>query len=357
MQIDGHHTLTYVVARLAGLDHADADIVAYSAQYVDDATNEGTIKFDNGAMYNRTSSAHKTLDYRNSDALANRHVWVAFHFLPGNGGLPAGKNPGGSFIEKLVCFPDSPPARDMLKSVMLDIDKPYALHRLGIAMHVYADTFAHQGFAGVNHPINEVNGLSSSDSEKDDGFFAKIANFFLTKAYPLGHGAALSFPDTPFVSWKYTNGLNQPVVRNNHQIFCEAADAMCRAIQCYIAGDKTMDLASQPGLPESDKTQISKLLGDIRHEKGDDRHAEWIKTIAAGQFSFGPVQLSFIPKGIGSWKHQAIGQDQAEDNEDDKFNYHPDFLSSNWKCFHDALQAHRFAVIHDILPKYGICVA
>ena len=33
------------------------------------------------------------------------------------------------------------------------------------------------------------------------------------------------------------------------------------------------------------------------------------------------------------------------------------FLISDWKMFHDALQAHRFEVIHEILPKYGISAA
>jgi hypothetical protein len=173
MQIDGHHTLTYVVFRLAGLSHEDADIVAYSAQYVDEATNKGSIKFDNGAMYHRTASAHRMMDYRNSSELANDHVWVPFHFLPGNGGVPAGKNPNGKFIEKLICKPDSYPARDMIKSMMDDRDKHYALHRLGITLHVYADTFAHQGFAGVNHKSNEVRNLSSGNT-KNEKLFCKL---------------------------------------------------------------------------------------------------------------------------------------------------------------------------------------
>ena len=104
MQIDGHHTLTYIVARLAGFNHNQASNIAYSAQYVDDATNSGTIHFKNGAMYTRISSAHKMLDYRNTDELANHQVWIPFHFLPGNAGKPAGENPEGSFITKLVCY-------------------------------------------------------------------------------------------------------------------------------------------------------------------------------------------------------------------------------------------------------------
>ncbi len=51
MQIDGHHGLTYIAARLAGFTAYDAQVIAYSAQYVDDATNWGVLRFDNGAMY------------------------------------------------------------------------------------------------------------------------------------------------------------------------------------------------------------------------------------------------------------------------------------------------------------------
>ena len=67
MQIDGHHTLTYIAARLAGYPRANASIIAQSAQYVDDATNSGDIEFKNVAMYSRVSSAHTMIDNRNLD--------------------------------------------------------------------------------------------------------------------------------------------------------------------------------------------------------------------------------------------------------------------------------------------------
>ena len=54
MQIDFHHGATYVIARLAGFDADDALTVAYAAQYVDDATNSGVVKFDNDALYARS---------------------------------------------------------------------------------------------------------------------------------------------------------------------------------------------------------------------------------------------------------------------------------------------------------------
>ena len=70
MQIDFHHATTYVIARDAGFNHHDADIIAYASQYVDDATCSGAVYFDNGAAYNRINSAHKMIDIRNAEELA-----------------------------------------------------------------------------------------------------------------------------------------------------------------------------------------------------------------------------------------------------------------------------------------------
>jgi len=357
MQIDGHHTMTYVAARLAGFSRAKASIIAYSAQYVDDATNSGQIKFDNNAMYGRISSAHKMLDYRNSDELANHLVWVPFHFLPGNGGKPAGKNPGGGFIRKLVCFPDSYVARDMLRVCAADADKPYALHRLGITMHVYADTFAHQGFAGINHKINEVRDITSNNKTLDRKFLNKIINYFLSESFPLGHGAALSHPDRPSLVWEYSNGLGERVRRDNQQIFMIAVDKMCRSMQCFIQGDVTMNLESMPGIPAKDTKIIQSLIRGIKGDSGEERHQKWIEEINKGRFSFGAEKIAYIGKGRGSWKYKSIGQIAAADSGYEIFPYKETFLKSNWKHFHDALQAHRLDVLHDVLPRYGICAA
>jgi len=297
------------------------------------------------------------LDYRNSDGLANHKVWVPFHFLPGNGGKPAGDNPKGTFIRKLVCKPDSYVARDMLKTCVCDHNKPYALHRLGIDMHVYADTFAHQGFAGVDHKINEVKNIKSNNKSIDRSFFNKIANYFLSEAFPLGHGAALSHPDRPSLVWEYKNGLNEKVKRDNSKIFIDAVDKMCRAMQCFRAKDISMDLDSMPGLPAKDAKKILSLIKSIKGNSGEDRHQKWLNEIKNGSFSFGAANLKYIGKGKGSWKHKSIGQLAAADTGREVFTFNDSFMSSDWKLFHDALQAHRLDVLHDVLPRYGICAA
>lgn len=101
MQIDFHHTVTYVLARLAGFKHEDAHIISYSAQYVDDATNGGTIIFEDDIMYTRISSAHKMIDKRHLNKLKSHLVWIPFHFLPGNNGEPEGAFCKGFFYQKI----------------------------------------------------------------------------------------------------------------------------------------------------------------------------------------------------------------------------------------------------------------
>jgi hypothetical protein len=354
MQIDFHHGVTYVLARLAGFPPDDAQTIAYSSQYVDDATNCGVIHFDNGALFQRLCSAHKMLDYRNLQELANHRVWLPFHFLPANDGLPPGQDPPGAFIEKLICRPNSHIAQAMVQESMAHRDTASGLHRLGITMHVYADTWAHQGFAGVNHRINEARDITNAEGKTDDRLRARLVNSLMNGAFALGHGAVLSNPDRPFLVWGYTNGRGERIERNNPVDFLAAAEHLCEAMQRYRLGD---DVGPVPGLAEADRQTIAQLLTSLTDESAPHRHQQWLEAIAAGAFSFGPEAVSYIAKGKGSWKYLALGTERAVDLDGEVFEYRSGFLTSDWKYFHDALQAHRLYVLHDLLPRYGICAA
>jgi len=353
MQIDFHHAVTYVTARLAGFAPQAAAVIAHAAQYVDDATSSGTVYFANKALYHRISSAHKMIDLRNTESLANHQVWLPFHFLPGNAGLQAGQNHQGRFIEKIICTPNSPIAMEMVSNVIEDQHRPYHLHRLGVTMHVYADTWAHHGFAGVLHEVNEVE--AAQEEHPEGGILHGVRDMFrnvLDDAIPpLGHGRANIFPDMPFLAWSYQDYQGRTIRRDNTELFCQAAEELCKAMQRYLAKNPAAEV---PGLAAQDKAAIKNLFQTIREEDGEKRHQQWLAAITAGTFSFGPEELSYAPRGKNSWKHQALGTsyDMAVHTYKEET-----FLQSNWKLFHDALQAHRFYVVHDLLPRYGICAA
>ena len=393
MQFDGHHAGTYVTARLAGFGHGEAETISYAAQYVDDATNDGAIQFSDSAyLYARIASAHSMIDYNNLVQVKNHLAWIPFHFLPGNGLLPSDVSPDGGEMGKLICRPDSPIARDMLRAAFRDHDKPRRLHRLGIAMHVYADTFAHQGFIGALSEGNRVENVTSGNSETDkkirdasekefwDGVwtktkaFAQFLSLFSQIAFrerkslvsfyrefrnkrPLGHAAVDTFPDQPYLVWSYMDWTGTLVKRDNPATFMQAFNMMVKAMQAWQAGDASMDLEAHPGMSAADATVMEKLVRELTDPVAEVRHEQWRAAIAQGAFSFGSENLRYIPKGMGSWKEAALGTVKKEDTGFERYGYSPEFLDSNWKRFHDALQAHRSNVVNDILPRYEICAA
>ncbi len=393
MQIDGHHAGTYVAARLAGFAHGEAQTVAYAAQYVDDATDDGIIEFSNSSfLYARTASAHRMIDAGNLLEIQNHLAWLPFHFLPGNDLLPVGEYPSGGEQHQLACHPDSPVARDMLRHALTERNSPRGLHRLGIAMHVYADTFSHQGFVGAMSPLNRISKVTSGDAAIDRHIrkaterqlIARIwrksrailtfpATLFVVACHahkspgrfaldffrhdPLGHAAAGCFPDLPFLTWQFHNAENLPIYRDNPTIYLDALNMMVRAMSAWRAGDSTMALEKYPGMSAADIAIARKLLGNLKDPRGEVRHAQWCEAIRAGLFSFGSADVHYVARGAGSWKAAALGSCRDKDRRFETYLYSADFLHSHWKLFHDAAQAHRNDVVHNILPNYGICAA
>jgi hypothetical protein len=371
MQIDFHHGVTYCLARLAGFDRQRAEIVAHAAQYVDDAIEEGPVHFDNGQVYERISSAHKTLDYRNFEQLSNQQVWIPFHFLPGNDGMPAGQHTSANVIDRTICCPNSYVAQDMVRECIRQRQAAHGLHRLGISMHVFADTWAHQGFTGVSHKINRASELLDEQGRPDPqkkqrirDFFSKgmgeqlldrVTGFFVSEVLPLGHGAVLSYPDKPFLKWGYTNGLGQVVQRDNPRDFLEAAQEMCMWMQRYIKGDPK---ANVPGLTGPNRELIAEMIGGTTEWESNLRHDRWLAAVSQGKFSFGAEEVHYVATGAGSWVEAAFGK--AQPNFADprhQHPFHPNFVHSNWKLFHDALIAHQSFVMGELLPRYDLQLA
>ncbi|MBF4396063.1 DUF6765 family protein, partial [Vibrio anguillarum] len=112
----------------------------------------------------------------------------------------------------------------------------------------------------------------------------------------------------PYTSWNYLNGEGEHVVRDNTLIFLQAADAMCKAMQCWKHGDAEINIDNQPGLTEQQRSLIEHALTTIDDEDGEVRHTKWLEWLREGKFGFAAVDLSFDKDGENSWKQQARGQ-------------------------------------------------
>lgn len=359
MQIDFHHTVIYTLARLAEFTPDEANIIAYSSQYVDDAVNGGFIIFRNHPAYYHLRSAHRTTDTENLDTQANLAAWLPFHFLPGNNSSDA--DPDYEYIARLVCRPNSDIAQEMVTECIESQNDYNGLYRLGITLHVYADTWAHQGFAGIKHSINTARSLTSHEHNRD--FKTTLANLFdkcydatrselIDDFFPLGHGATITCPDEPYLVWSYTNAFNNAVrIDNITDRYTEAIQEIFKVLQRFKLKSPTADVS---GILANDLDQILSFLKSNDSPDESIRHQAWLDKIAAGDFSFGPETVTYIPKGEGSWKHIAISAIDEIDNSDALFTYAPSFDTSDWKKFHDATKVHWNFVIHELLPKHNI---
>jgi hypothetical protein len=366
MQIDFHHAVTYVVARLAGLNDEKAQTVAYACQYVDDATNAGEVTFESGERYVRISSAHRTIDLKqNSNSADNRRVWVPFHFLPGNQPLKQG-NSSEQFISRMVCRPGSEVAYAMMKRCIEEHEKPFALERLGIALHTFVDTWAHQGFVGFIDDFNKVKQIkltpdasyadapTISDMFEEDSVFKQKFELWATNFLSVGHAAVQCYPDMPFLHWEYTRHDGERIQRDNPKDFMAAADGMYSIIKQFNAQNPDLPHSA---IPDPDRKIIDHMLRTTLFENADKRHDIWLKEIEKGTFSFGKASISYIHKGQGSWKYEALGAEQWFDVGDEVYPFKDDFLNSNWKKFHDALQYHCNYVLHELLVSFNLCAS
>jgi len=340
MQIDFHHAVTYVVARFAGFDHDPAATIAHAAQYVDDSSESGFVHFDNEMRFYRQASAHPVYDLANMDDDTDAESWLPFHFLPGNGGLPEGQNPTGPYIQRLICRPGSPVAEAMAACALDDKGSPWELHRLGIAAHVYADTWAHQGFVGLNDPINGAGGFLDGKNGALPGISGALP--------PVGHGQAATYPDMPYLVWSYVDAGGNHISRNNPGDFLAAADALCRMFQSWLG------VSAVTGLDAADRAALSSRFTRFVQSEGYQRHARWLMDINKGEFRFGPASLDYDPD---IWKNLALGDTYSRKLRDMAGLPHPwtpGFPACDWKLFHDAARCQRHDVFVKVLPRFGI---
>lgn len=372
MQKDFHYDTIYVLAIWSGFDSDEAFKLAYASQYVDDANNTGRIKFSNKASYTRTSSAHENLDIiNNANDIEDHNTWLPFHFLPGNAGYQRGQVPTMDFEDLLVCTPNSYVSRDMVKETIKSCNKKNGLHRFGIALHTYADTWAHHGFIGTVTDKNKVCNIRRkllNEDLKEISIVDEIENRGIDKLLPVGHGPALSNPDMPFFEeWRfdYFDERGEQVFRNTES-FLEAADTLIKVMRLFqvyrenpmnIDDDLASILVNYQGLTDEQKDVLNAIFNGIQDVEGDDRHSKWAEWATDGKIPEVNNIPEYFAKGKGSWKYIALGTESSIDDPEELFQYTADFLNSDWKNFHDALQEQRQYILLDLLPSYEICVS
>ncbi len=234
MQIDFHYNTIRVLMEKTGFSPEDAQIIAYASQYIDDAVDHKIMKVNghleilsrrfSGKTFNPVCTAHRGVQFVQGfkEDVQNK-IYIPFHFLPDLELIKTKKDsyivtPNGKLARKLVYLAKTELSKSTGEQRVMN------LIRLGISLHVYADTWAHQNFSGRHKPTE--NDIDNIEIFKE-GKWEKISRFSQLEYNTLpdiGHAEAASFPDQSYLKWKYkklsTGKIHE---RDNTQLFIEAA--------------------------------------------------------------------------------------------------------------------------------------
>ncbi len=241
MQKDFHYGVIKILALHSGFSEDESQIIAYASQYVDDAVMhrpfiiQGRLSFSHprydGKNFDPICTAHKGIqfieDFKRS---VQEKIYLSFHFLP--------PNPyQGQRKYKYEVLPNSEMAQILIYWAVAKLKTSYTLEnliRLGVALHTFADTWAHQHFAGThNHELNDLDHIEVWDG-RHWKLIKPYKQFFYNFFPDIGHAEAYDFPDLPYLKWRYVRAkTNETILRNNTSIFLEASEEIFK-ILCSI---------------------------------------------------------------------------------------------------------------------------
>ena len=148
MDIEFHYYITYILANKAGFSPADSAVIAYACQQTDDNTYHYCINMEKENPY--LTIVSQTMDITKPQE-KRKTIYPVFHFFPGDPASPSARRKDGK-THPFNTTPDSGNARKMFEEGM----KSGSLYRIGIAAHVYADTWAHQNYCGSKDDFNAM---------------------------------------------------------------------------------------------------------------------------------------------------------------------------------------------------------
>lgn len=211
MQKDFHFYCVGVLCKAAGFKNQDALTIAYASQYVDDSTESEPINLGSH-IFDPVRTAH--IGLQAYDWSVQKRVFIPFHFIPAKPISPE----NSSYLTKQ----NSEFAQAILNEAINENDNKFRLYRIGVALHVFADSWAHQEFSGRRNKENDVESIHLRSGNKWKRLLWE--NLFLDFLPQIGHAEAGYFPDQSYQYWKYKNGTtNEFVERNNSEVFLDAA--------------------------------------------------------------------------------------------------------------------------------------
>jgi len=208
MDVEFHYYMTYLIATKAGFTPDQSLTLAHASQFVDD--NDIIFHIDKDRASGFMNYISQTMNILKPKTKLMR-IYPVFHFIPG-APMQEGARRKDGMLHMLNCTPNSPNANTILDTVLAQChDSPYELYWIGIALHGFADTWAHQNFTGT---------------------FCDFNGIYMEKGLTVGHAQAGHNPDEPALVWKDSRLIENRV--DNRTRFLEAAETIFEKLALYI---------------------------------------------------------------------------------------------------------------------------
>ncbi len=243
-----HYGVIRVLCEKAGLTSKDSQVIAYASQYVDNCVKQDYISIrvegfpyspEWQELFNRDScefwpvqTSHKDADIiRSFNPKVSRKIWSAFHMVPTEIITQENISDKDVFITK----ENGPVAQALVNNAVDSIAKSRNMNhgivgnkeliKLGIALHSFADSWAHDDFSGIKDHRNQ----KKETQIRAKGQWKNVVN---PGTFEIGHAFG-SAPDDPVV-WRYQNVNNGDYIeKDNVSRFLECAEIIYQLL-CRI---------------------------------------------------------------------------------------------------------------------------
>jgi hypothetical protein len=324
-----HYYVIQYLALRSNFSPNQAYILAYSSTYVDHNMVPETIHVPNHKASYTTIPTHHLGFWDPSQEMS---VWKPFHFFPGGSKERCAKLllPGfDRSAAQWMTLPNSDPVKELLIEAL----KTRNLYRIGIALHTFADSWAHQLFLGMDHRNNQLVKNSPIPS--------------------VGHAQAGRIPDKLQFQWTDPRRIDSKV--DNWQIFKRAAKKIYRYLCTYQGKsfeDEDLVLSELESLVKVTSTQssnnfhqqtqstVSKIAKKAREFMMDEIK---VRSVADQTFKNDDqisldlrIYLNILPYNRHEWKKSALGNYSLN---------HEEKTSENQKDFY-------FWLKHELTNKY-----
>ncbi|MCX5774417.1 MAG: hypothetical protein NTX05_07415 [Fusobacteria bacterium] len=362
MQKDMHYSALYVLGRLAGIKKYESFRIAAASELVDESRQSKLLKIPTGHRIDVVTTSHAAVNVKNVLATEQRYIWVPFHFIPGNEGT--------SENERFMCRKDSQISKEIMEHFFVDYyQEKFGLSYLGIAFHIYMDTFSHYGFSGLKSEANHIKNESIIILNEEEiykrykalynhpkgarRFFSKlgylmgdkiesVSELMGEKTGAIGHSAAGHLPDFPYVSWQYSyqfKGEIREVVRHNSLDFLEACEKVFALLK--RVRDVRPDIFEESII--KDFTEISKDVSEILQTPGRRgvRIKLWQRLLEKYSNLLEEVDWKPVPlkEKVELFAEELKGKDLGE---------HPRYQ------FYQAAHLTQVYILRNVLPKYKL---